>query len=387
MLAARDCRLLVLIVALAPLAMTAAAAADPSPAAQRERRPTFDARHGERVDGAALDEAPPALEGGRRADDTPVLIPSDEPPKPQHAKPAITYWNVALTVQIEPSADPVHVGMLVPVSDGRQAILSRTIRPSAFRFREETFGPNLRVHWDAGAVKAAKGAISYTITARSADLWVDVPRNTLAANPPLPDGGDEHLGATDTIQAGDPGLRHRAAALTRDAERVDEIAWSLYQYAASFLRGAEGAAAPSDALGVLAAERGSGAGKARLLAALFRSIGIPARLVGGLRLEDASRKRSTISWVEAWLGGTWVPFDPANGNYAHVPTNHLALYYGDLPLIEHTAGIGFHYDMLIHQVTRRSLLAQDTEAAQRDPARAREVRWETDRVRTFAFYA
>ena len=31
----------------------------------------------------------------------------------------------------------------------------------------------------------------------------------------------------------------------------------------------------------------------------------------GLR-EDAARKRATLSWVEAWLGGKWVPFDPSN---------------------------------------------------------------------------
>ena len=334
----------------------------------------------------ALDEVPPSRAAGHTADDTPVFVPSDELPRPQRAKPAITYWKVALTIQIDPTPKPVHVSLLVPVSDGRQAILNRSIRPSAFRFREETRGENLRVHWDASAVRPSKGEITYGLSARTVDTWVDVPRIALAENSPPPDG-DAYLAATNVIQSDAPALQRRAAALTRDVTRVDEIAWSLYQYAASFLRSPEGELAPSDALGVLTAERGSGAGKARLLVALFRSVGIPARLVGGLRLEDAARKRSTISWVEAWLDGSWVPFDPANGNYAHLPTNYLTLYYGDLPLIEHTAEIGFHYDVLIHQVTRRSLFEQSDPPSARNTTREREVHWETDRVRTYAYYA
>ena len=98
------------------------------------------------------------------------------------------------------------------------------------------------------------------------------------------------------------------------------------------------------------------------------------------------RKRTTLSWVEAWLGGAWVPFDPAGNNYAHLPSNYLALYYGDLPLIEHTARLGVHYEMLMHQVTRQSLLTEEGEAPPRG-AHAREVSWESERVRTYAFYA
>jgi hypothetical protein len=275
--------------------------------------------------------------------------------------------------------------MLVPVSDGRQAILGRTVRPSAFRFREEAVPPNLWVSWEAGGVKPQKGSLSYSYTARTTDVWMDVPRLPLAANPPPPDGAAS-LAPTDAIQSADPAVVRRAAGLTRDATRIDEMTWSLYQYAASFLR-AENAEQADDARSVLDAEQGSPSGRARLLAALLRSVGIPARLVGGLRLEDAARKRATLSWVEAWLGGKWVPFDPSNGHYAMLPANYLALYYGDLPLIEHTAKIDFHYDMLMHQVTRQALLTQEAEPPTTTINRVREINLETERVRTYAFYA
>lgn len=318
-----------------------------------------------------------------RTDGTRVFSPPEEA-RARPKKPTITYWTVTVSMEVEPTAEPASVRMLVPISDGRQAILGRTVRPSAFRFREDAEPPNQWVGWEATSVKPQKGSISYSYTARTTDVWLDVPRIALAANPPPPDPGT--LRATDTIQSDDPALARRAAALTRDATRVDEIAWSLFQYAASFLR-SESANEPDDARSVLQAERGSPSGRARLLVALLRSVGIPARLVGGLRLEDAARKRATLSWVEAWLDGTWVPFDPSNGHYATLPANYLALYYGDLPLIEHTAKLGFRYDMLMHQVTRQALLAQEAEPPSTAISRVRETNLETERVKTYAFYA
>jgi transglutaminase-like putative cysteine protease len=319
-----------------------------------------------------------------RTDGTRVFSPPDEA-RSRPKKPTITYWTVTVSMEVEPTTDAASVRMLVPVSDGRQAVLGRTVRPSAFRFREEAGPPNLWVSWEAAAVKPEKGSISYSYTARTTDVWLDVPRIPLAENPPPPDG-NASLAPTETMQSDDPALVRRAAVLTRDATRIDEITWSLYQYAASFLR-SESADQPDDARAVLSAERGTPSGRARLLVALLRSVGIPARLVGGLRLEDAARKRATLSWVEAWLGGKWVPFDPSNGHYATLPANYLVLYYGDLPLIEHTAKLGFRYDMLMHQVTRQALLAQEAEPPTTTINRVRELNLETERVRTYAFYA
>src|SRR6266404_65413 len=341
---------------------------------------------------SAVDGAPPRRRASAPSPaatgapaDTRLFGPTEESGRAHPPKPTITYWKVTIAMAVDPSTTPAHVRMLVPLSDERQAILSRRIRPSAFHFAEQSAGPNLWARWEASAVKPGHGGIEYSFTARTTDVWMDVPRIAVHANPPPPTGGDD-LAATPEIQANDAAIRRRAAALTREATRLDEIAWSLFQYAGSFLRAEAAEGAANDAASVLAAERGNATGKARLLAALFRSVGIPARLVGGVRLEDAARKRTTLSWVEAWLGGAWVPFDPAGNNYAHLPSNYLALYYGDLPLIEHTARLGVHYEMLMHQVTRQSLLAEEGEVPPR-AARAREVSWESERVRTYAFYA
>src|SRR5262249_32301169 len=95
-------------------------------------------------------------------------------------------------------------------------------------------------------------------------------------------------------------------------------------------------------------------GKARLLAALLRSVGVPARVVGGLKLEDATKKRATIAWVEAYFGA-WVPLDPGGGYFGWLPNQYLALYRGDLPLIVHTSGLPLDYDFLVHRTSREAI--------------------------------
>src|SRR5438876_1173472 len=118
-------------------------------------------------------------------------------------------------------------------------------------------------------------------------------------------------------------------------------------------------AGPQDAVAVLAARRGTSLGRARTLTALLQAAGVPARLVGGLRLGTAAEKRATNSWVEAWTGSRWIPLDPAGGYFATLPTSYLALYRGDLPLIVHTAGVDVEYGFAIRAATRRAVEGGD----------------------------
>src|SRR5262249_47764230 len=149
-----------------------------------------------------------------------------------------------------------------------------------------------------------------------------------------PGEAQSELAPSPLIQSNDVDIRRRAHDLTKDATAVDEAVWALFQYTAAFVKG--GSAEPrADALRVLQEERGSSTGKARLLTALLRAIGIPARVVGGLKLEDASKRHATTSWVEANLGSGWVPFDPGGGYFGWLPHQYLALYRDDLPLIIH----------------------------------------------------
>ncbi|MEL7219627.1 MAG: transglutaminase family protein, partial [Pseudomonadota bacterium] len=88
--------------------------------------------------------------------------------------------------------------------------------------------------------------------------------------------------------------------------------------------------------------RASCNGKGRLFVALARTNGIPARLVGGVILNEGSKKTSH-QWLEVLIEGRWVPFDPTNGHFATLPENYLRLYTGDHALFRHTRNINFDY--------------------------------------------
>ena len=84
----------------------------------------------------------------------------------------------------------------------------------------------------------------------------------------------------------------------------------------------------TDALTALRLGEASCNGRSRLFVALARRAHVPARLVGGIILENGT-KRVGHQWVEAWVAGRWVPFCPTNGWFAEIPAHYLTLYHGD----------------------------------------------------------
>jgi transglutaminase-like putative cysteine protease len=84
------------------------------------------------------------------------------------------------------------------------------------------------------------------------------------------------------------------------------------------------------ALECLRAKGGSSAGRARLLVALCRNRGVPARLVTGLVL-DGDGQRMPHYWAEAWVNNYWLPMDPVSGRFGkrRFPRHYLVLNVGD----------------------------------------------------------
>jgi hypothetical protein len=75
--------------------------------------------------------------------------------------------------------------------------------------------------------------------------------------------------------------------------------------------------------------RGDSAAKARLLAALCRNRGIPARLVTGITLKPGQEQAHV--WMEAWIHDVWIPACPFYHHLGRVPSTFLVLGFGDIP--------------------------------------------------------
>jgi transglutaminase-like putative cysteine protease len=266
-------------------------------------------------------------------------------------RPALGYWKVRATLRLPAAGRPVRLGLLVPLSDDRQHVVARRVLAPGLTFAEHGVPPNLRAEWTGDGT--APATITYELALRVAEASATVPEIRLSALG-APPGDATARGATETVQSTAPAVVRRARAIVGQATRLDEVVWSLYQYTAAFLPATD-PPGPQDALSVLTARRGTSLGRARALVALLRAAGVPARLVGGLRLEKGAEKRATNSWVEAWGGRGWIPLDPTRGFFATLPNTYLALYRGDLPLIVHTRGIDLEYGFQMRATTRRAV--------------------------------
>lgn len=317
--------------------------------------------------------------GRAPGDETQVFTGAEEVERGAAQRPpAVSYWRVRMVLHLGPVPGPVRLGLLAPLSDGRQDVLARRVVAPGFRFAEIQDPPNLRAEWTAPSLET--GSITYDLAVRISETRGMVPAIPLAGLPPPPDAPDV-LAPSAEIQSTAHDVVERTRAIVGTAKQLDGIVWSLYQYVAAFLP-PQDAPGPQDAQSVLHARRGTSLGRARALVALLRAAGVPARIVGGLRLENATQKRATNSWVEAWTGSEWIPLDPAGGYYGSLPNTYLALYRGDLPLIVHTRGLELSYGFTIRQTTRRAVEEGGDEVTTTAPAVAPSPRAEDVQTHT-----
>jgi len=123
------------------------------------------------------------------------------------------------------------------------------------------------------------------------------------------------LDATWDIPVEDEGVKAAATAALAGATSVEDRIRRLTRWVGRQIGTDTSATASATALFTLRARRGGAEGKARLLAAMARASGIPARVVSGLALlPDASYGHA---WTELW-DGRWVAADPSFG---HLPAS------------------------------------------------------------------
>lgn len=250
-----------------------------------------------------------------------------------------TEYRVSLRMTLDGGDGRVRVVTYTPSDDVRQSIREETqSAPQVLHHTIEAEGLNRRAIWLGAPVpdgieiryefSALLSAVTFTI---SPDL--EVPEG-------YPQSVREHLQPTEDIQVDAPEIRERLHAIGADRGPLDERVRTIYADIDGL--GFRTFKGTTDALTALRLGEASCNGKSRLFVALARAAGIPARLVGGLVLESGS-KRTSHQWVEAYIAGHWVPFDPTNHHYAGLPGHYLTLYRGDEALFRHTGEINFDY--------------------------------------------
>ncbi|HHS50247.1 MAG TPA: transglutaminase domain-containing protein [candidate division Zixibacteria bacterium] len=134
------------------------------------------------------------------------------------------------------------------------------------------------------------------------------------------------LSPTAMIQSDNERIAGLSAQLAEDCEDFWCAITNIARFAFDSI---ETTTRTSSAMIALDSRNGSALAKSRLAAAMLRSVGIPARVVGGFYLEHNYWIRH--HWVEAWAGRRpgWIPIDVTTGEIGMFTVAHVALWLGE----------------------------------------------------------
>ena len=242
----------------------------------------------------------------------------------------------------------IFIKTYLPLSNERQKISKEKEHSKNMEFVIHGEGQNQRGIWRAkNKSRFQTVRYSFIYQGKAVKYIID---DRLSLNQNLSELEKEFLNEADHIEVNHPKIEAIAVELSEGKDDLKSLIKDLYDFVH------EMPSAPirdlTTALAALEQNQASCNGKARLFVALCRNRGIPARLKGGLILEE-TKKRTSHLWTEVYIKDKWVPFDVLNDHFASLPAHYLELYTGDHFLITHTPNVLFDYN---YEISKANLL-------------------------------
>jgi len=239
-------------------------------------------------------------------------------------------WRVELELEARGSGQRGSVRAALPSSDAEQEVFDERQSSDRLVFTIRTERGQRMGVW-SGKFDGVH-SISHGFRVQLVDTPLPLPTE-LAQKPPK-EIADTYSKATSRFPADAPEIRELVASIAPPApsDPLGQMRTLLGYVTDEILTAATGS---DDALLTLSASEGSQIGKSRLLVALLRAAGFPARIAVGLRLRADKDARETI-WAEGWVGGRWLPLSPNLGFFGARPADLLLLKTGSSTLIDET---------------------------------------------------
>lgn len=249
-------------------------------------------------------------------------------------------YAVSLEMTYDGHGDSVEIATYLPLAEKRQHFWNESVDGSSTAQKAMLDSAGNRVlRVNAGnAMGSGRTVVEFRALCERTRYEVDA--QVSRESPGAPEA-IANLRATESIQADHPEIRELRDRVIPPGDKIRPLLEAAFAYASDSIA-YKGFSGSTDALTALRLGEASCNGKSRLMAALLRSSGVPARLVGGLILEKGT-KRTSHQWLEAYVSGFWIPFCPTNRHFAEIPGNYLALYRGDEVLFRHSPNINFKY--------------------------------------------
>ncbi|MFI5317098.1 MAG: UUP1 family membrane protein [Myxococcota bacterium] len=259
-------------------------------------------------------------------------------------------WRVELEIDARGSGQRGSVRAALPDSDSQQEIFDERQTNDRLVFSIRTDKGQRTGVW-TGAFEGVHN-ISDGFRVQLSDQPLPLPTD-LTLEPPA-EIADAYLHPSARFPSEAPEVRELLAkvAPANPGDPLGQMRLLLGYVADEILTASAGS---DDALLTLAAGEGSPVGKARLLVALLRASGYPARICAGLRLRTDKEGKET-AWAEAWVGGEWISLSPSLGFFGARPPDLLLLRTGSSTLVDETGLDAFSSR---YRVLRESLRAEE----------------------------
>jgi len=278
----------------------------------------------------------------------------------KHAVPQVSYY-LETVIEFDGHGSPVEIDMSLPQTLPDQRVSDESFQSEDMKFAVTETPADRRGSWRGTGI-TGKRRLDYTATIvrRRQEFQIDSVLPTVQYIPPAIAG---YLLPDSAIQSEDPEIGRIADSLGLDPDsamltNVSKI-FAMVTHGMRYVK----YSGTTDALTAYHLGEASCGGKSRLMVALARHLGVPARLVGG-KILSAGRSTATHIWVELYIGGYWVPFCPTNNYFAEIPAHYLTLYYGEQPFITHTRDINFKF---FFNVKKRLVMADAAQASTKHP--------------------
>ena len=262
-------------------------------------------------------------------------------------------WKVDLILSAKTKSNKAYVKIMAPSRSGAQQISSENyqFKNVTLHFLTEGNEKNRVLEWrNSGRKGIKKMKLSF-----EAQINFDNSYSKPIKKERRSELLQYYLRNTEKIQTTSPIIFKKVNELTKniseDNKKIEKIyGFCAYKIGNKFVPGTE------DALTCLKNQSSDCGGKSRMMVALCRAIGIPARLVGGLLLDEGIKNQTHV-WVEVWQNNSWVTYCPLNRHAIKLPENYLLLYRGDYSLIRHRYIDDFSY---YFNITKSTVFLSET---------------------------
>jgi 7 transmembrane helices usually fused to an inactive transglutaminase/Transglutaminase-like superfamily len=265
-------------------------------------------------------------------------------------------WRVTLAVQGRSRQSDAKLVTAAPLDFGRQHVLRQVCRSAELLDKPpDARNPDRHtLHWGQRAGVApgpfrARAEFYVAIDQHRATGSMSRLHKTLYAPPgPGQDLDVETRNGTDHEK-----ISALARRLTAGLDKPVDQAQALYRFVAEEVAKEPSVRGPSSSAAECLEQRsGDSRAKSRLLVALLRNRGIPARLVTGVALAKGPEQQAHY-WVEAWVNDHWLAACPFHRHFGTVPSTYLVFGFGDLA-VARSPGNGAHdlnYAFLVEHVS------------------------------------